>query len=242
MNYTTWVSTITTLLEVQLGSNPASATPTTDQNFNAIIPACIDFVENRLQRELDLLNTIITDSSASTSANSRTFTYPVDLGTFIVVTQLSLIVSGVRQPPMTPVSREFMDFCYPAEAAPSTPSYPIYWCPANGTQALLGPAPDTIYPCEAVGTVRVAQMSSANPTNFLTIELPDLYIAASMVWLSDYQRNYGAASGDPQMALTWEQNYKTLFAGAEVENLRSKFRSVGSSARSPSPLASQPGN
>ena len=241
MNYASWVTTVTTLLEVPLGTSPASATPSTDANFNNMIAPCIDFVENRLQRELDLINTVVTNSSGVTAANTRSFSYPTNLGTFIVVNQLSLFVGSVRQPAMTPVSRDFIDACYPAETAPTIPSYPIYWAPANDTTAILGPSPDAIYTCEVVGTMRMSQMSNSNPSNFLTLQLPDLYIAASMAWLCAYQRDFGTAAADPQMAMSWSQTYDKLFAGADAEELRKKFRSIGQSSRSPSPLANQPG-
>ena len=241
MNYQDWVTRVATLLEVPLGTNTASATPTTDVNFNNVIPACIDYVENRIQRELDLINTLVTDSTSSTTANKRTFTLPTDVGTFVVVQQIAVIVNGVRQAPAVPVSREFLDFAYPSETSLGTPRNPLYWTPYNGTSILIGPSTDQSYPCEILGTIRLNQMSSTNPSNFLTISLPDLYIAASMSWLAAYQRDYGASASDPQLAMSWETQYKTLRDGATVEEVRKKFSSVGRSSRMPSPLANQPG-
>ena len=235
MDYPTWITTVCTLLEVPI-ANAASALPSTDVNFNNAYPACIDFTENRIQRELDLINTLVTDSSASTTANQRKFVLPTDVGTYIVVQQISLIVGGVRQAPALPASREFLDFAYPSDTALGAPSYPSYWAPNDGVSVLIGPSTDQAYPCEVVGTIRLKQMSATNTSNFLSVSLPDLYVAASMSWFCAYQQNWGAQASDPQMAVSWETTYKSLRDGATVEEVRKKFRSVGSSSRIPSPL------
>lgn len=234
MDYSGWIEAVCTLLEVPV-TNASSATPSSDTFFNTIYPSAITYAEERIQRELDLINTLVTDNSGSTTANTRKFTLPADAGTFIVVQQGALIVNGVRQPPMLPVSREFLDFCYPAETAPTTPSYPTYWCPNDGVSILLGPAPDSAYSCEIVGTIRVPPLSASNTSNFLTVELADLYVAASMVFFSAYRMDFGAQSSDPTIATSWETQYTTLRDGATVEEARKKFRSIGNSSRQPYP-------
>ena len=46
-------------------------TPSTDPNFVAIEPSIIDYAEQRIYRELDLLGTNITDSTATLTADTR---------------------------------------------------------------------------------------------------------------------------------------------------------------------------
>lgn len=241
MLYSDWINGVCTLLEVPI-SNAASASPATDSNFNLIYPRAIEYAELRLQRDLDFINTVVTDPTGNLTANGRTFSLPTDQGTWVVVQQVTIFVGGVRQQPMIPVSREMLDWTYPAEAAPTTPSYPTYWCPNNGVSVLVGPGPDQAYQAEVVGTIRIKPLSAANTSNFLSVNLPDMYLSASMVFLSAYQRDFGAQSSDPQMAVSWESTYTKQLAGASVEELRKKFRSIGQSARIPSPIASTPGN
>ena len=53
--------------------------PSTDPNFVAIEPSIIDYAEQRIYRELDLLGTNITDSTATLTASNRNFTLPSGL-------------------------------------------------------------------------------------------------------------------------------------------------------------------
>ena len=251
MQYADWTNAIMTILEVPIApvtssTGPATTQPSTDAQFNLMIPSTIWYVENRLCRDLDFISEFVADSSATTAANSRTFTYPTDLGTFVVVQQLALFVGGVRQPPMTPVSREFLDGCWPTETAPSTPSYPTYWAWYNGTSAIVGPAPDAAYTVEVLGTIRPVELSGAtvsspgNPSNFLSTLVPDLYVAASVSYLATYLRDYGISSDDPHLAPTWETQYQTLLKGAMVEELRKKFAAQGGTSRFPSSIQTPP--
>ena len=54
----------------------------------------------------------------------------------------------------------------------------------------------------------------------------DLLIAASMVWVTGYQRNFGAQGNDPQYASSWEGQYQIAFKSANVEELRKKWTSI----------------
>ena len=58
-----------------------------------------------------------------------------------------------------------------------------------------------------------------------------------MIYISGYQRNFGRANDDPQMAVTYESQYNTLLKGAAVEEARKKFEASGWSSQSPSPVA-----
>lgn len=242
MLYSDWTEAVMALLEIPPTDPPTygSTTPSTETSFNILIPRIIDYTENRLQRDLDFINTIVVDATGSLTANNRAFTLPTDVGTYVVVTEAALVISGVRQAAMLPVSKEFLDAVYPSNTAASTPSHPTIWCPYNGTQILVGPPPDTTYGIEITGTQRCTQLSSTNTSNFLTLNMPDMYIAASIVYIATYQRDYGISSDDPHLAPTWEQKYKDLLASASVEELRKKFQAQGWTARLPSPIATPP--
>jgi len=81
-------------------------------------------------------------------------------------------------------------------------------------------------------------LSATNPTTFISLYLPDVFIMASMIYVSGYQRNFGRQSDDPAMAQSYENQYQTLLKGAAVEEARKKFESTGWTSQSPSPVAS----
>jgi hypothetical protein len=80
-------------------------------------------------------------------------------------------------------------------------------------------------------------LSATNTTTFISLYLPDVFIMASMIYISAYQRNFGRMSDDPQMAQSYEAQYQTLLKGAVVEEARKKFESSGWTSQSPSPVA-----
>lgn len=243
MIYSDYVSAIAALLDVSATvTNAASSAPFSVADYNVLLPRSIDYIENRLRRDLDFLNTVTTDETGALTPNNRLFTYPVsNAAAFIVVEQLYLIVSGVRQAPMYPVSLEFLNAAYPSDTALTpSPSYPQYWAPFNASAAILGPAAGTAYGCGIVGTKAPIQLSSTNTSNWLSLNLPDLYIAGSMVFWGGAQREYGAQADNNQGPISWEGQYQLLLKGATVEERRKAFQSQGWGSRIPSPIATPP--
>lgn len=224
MLYKDWINTVCALLEYQVTS-ATSATPT-GTVFDTVYPAAIDYAENRLQRDLDFLASVVTDATGTMSANARLVTLPTGSGTYIVTSEIRPIVGGVKQQPLEPVTRAFLDFAWPSDVSPGANILPVQWCPYDQSHILVGPAPDQNYAFETVGTQRFAQLSRTNTSNFLTLQVPDLYVAASMIFFTGFQRDFGAQSDDPKMAMSWEEQYKTLLTSAVTEEARKKFEDM----------------
>lgn len=213
----------------------------TDVNFLSILPAAIDTAELRIYRELDLLSTVSSLQGISLMANARSLTVPI--ATYVTLQEVNVITpvgisnpdSGTRNPCL-PVSKEFLDYTWPSV---TNASVPLFFAPLNQNITLFGPWPDQNYSLELVGTVRPASLSLANPTTFISIFLPDLFLAAAVVYVSGYQRNFGRASDDPQMAVSWESYYQTCKAAAITEENRKKFQSGGWTSLSP-PVTATP--
>jgi hypothetical protein len=232
LNYTTYVAQISNLI----------VTSTGDPNFNTMLPGMIDYAEQRIYRELDLQKTRVSDTTVTLSSGFNFVTLPTDQY-IVVMEQMNVLTpvgalssNGVRVP-LTPVTKEYIDFAWPTSTATGVP---IYCAPLNDTTYKLGPAPDQAYPLEVVGTIRPTPLSAANSSTWLTQHLPDLFIAASMVFAAGYMRNYGAQADDPQMPGSWESQYKTLFGSANAEELRKRFQSQGWSPMTPNPVATPP--
>ena len=115
--------------------------PATDPNYQAALPTIIDDGEQRIYRELDLLSTIVRDTSGTLTANSRNFTLPQH----IVVTENFNVFtpSGTttNRKQLVPVARDFLDAIWGNEAAPSTPSVPDYYAMITDQQIIVGPPP-----------------------------------------------------------------------------------------------------
>lgn len=231
LTYDTYISQIANLTEIS--SN--------DANFTTMVPGMIDYAEGRLYREGDFLATYITNSNATTTTNQRTLTYPTSLGTFLVIDQICILSSAgttssnAQRIPLQVASRQFVDIMYPSNL--NSTGTPSYFAPVTATSCILGPVPDNTYGVEITGTIRPTALSSSNTTTFLTNTLPDLFIAASMVFASGYMRNFGSQADNPQMAVSWEDQYNKLFASALTEEVRKKYQSQGWQNQNPSPTA-----
>lgn len=233
LTYDSYVAQISNLLVI--GS--------TDANFQTMLPGMIDYAEQRIYRELDLLYTQFTDATTSVSSGNRNFSLPTSLGTFIVCDNINIITpstataaTGTRVQ-LTPTSREFLDIVYPS--GQSATGVPEFYAMASNTQVILGPSPDAPYVAEVIGVQRPTALSSNNSSTILTQYVPDLMVAASMVFGSGYMRDFGGQGADnPGMGNSWETQYGKLFASAAVEQARAKFQGEGWTSDSPSPIAS----
>lgn len=246
-NYSQYVATLQSLLVAQDTQGQA--------NLNAMLPNIIDYAEQRIYRELDLLTTV-TPLTSTTTANTRSIAVPASV---IVLQSLNVITpantapdsNGATRNPVRRASVECINYAWPGSTVTSgTPSVPEYYALMNtngaftstaSTQtALLAPAPDSTYVVEFIAIIRPAALSATNVYTFLTVVLPDLFLAASMVFAAGYQRDYGQQSDDPQLAQSWENQYQLLKASANIEELRKKAQSAEWESFTPTPIADQP--
>jgi len=86
----------------------------------------------------------------------------------------------------------------------------------------------------------IGYAANGNNSNFISTYLPDMFIAASMIYIGGYQRNFSTTGADPQMPVNYEQQYQALLKGAMVEEYRKKFQSSAWGSQSPSPIATPP--
>jgi len=215
--------------------------------FVAVLPQMITYAENRIYRDLDFLFTSVANTSYSINQSSRTISVPSSNfdgagGTLVVSEQINLITpSGVTNPDLgtrvalLPTTKEFLDAVYGASASTGRPKY---FCPFDDYTFLVGPYSDATYRVEIVGTVRPASMSASNQTTFISLNLPDLFIMASMVYVSAYQRNFSSSlANDPQMPVNYEMQYAALLKSAMEEEARKKYEAAGWSSQEPSQFA-----
>ena len=232
LTYSSYVTDLANLLVV----------PATDPFYLTVLPNIIDDSEQRIYRELDLLSTIVRDSTGTLTANSRNFTFPQHFVVSESINVFTPVTVNTYRNQLVPVSREFLDAVYPDEAAGSCcgPAVPQYYAMITDQTIIVGPSPDAAYTLEVVGTVRPAPLSATNTTTYLTLYLPDLFMTASLVFAAGYLQNYGAMVDNPQQAMSWETHYKALFESANIEENRKKYASAAWTPKQPAPLATPP--
>ena len=211
----------------------------TDPAYLTILPQMITYAENRMYRDLDFLFTSIATTAYGLTAGNRQIAVPT--GTFVVPEQINVLVGSsnpdlATRTPLLPTTKEFLDAVY-GSGAVANRGLPQYFCPFDDYTFLVGPYPDQNYACELIGTYRPDSLSATNTTTFISLYLPDLFIMASMIYISAYQRNFGRANDDPQMAVTYESQYQTLLRSAMMEENRKKFEAAAWSSQSPSTAA-----
>ena len=238
LTYTTYVSALSTL----------TAIDSSNAQFTAILPSTIDYAEQRIYRELDMLVENVADSSGQTTALNRNFTIPTASGTFQVITAVNVITpastapdSGTRNP-LIPVSREVLDATWPSTTNAGVPEEFCYFSQTaaiGGSQPglLFGPWPDTTYRVEVIGKIIPAALSSTNPTTFLSLYLPDLLLMASQIYMANYMKDFGAVSDDPKSAVTYEAQYQALKASAIEWEARKRFAGGSWTSKTLEPMA-----
>ena len=226
-NYTQFVTQLANL----------AGTQATNPFFIIELPNAIDYAEQRLFRDLDLIATIVVDSSQVCVPASRNIPVPA---AFIVLTGISVItpagapaVTGTRNPLM-PCSKEVLDLIYPNSQFLGIPKFFHYqtqgWFTTLGN-IVVGPWPDLPYVVIYTGTVRPVPLSATNLNSFLATYLPDLFLIAAMIHMSAYQKNWAATGNDPAASVTWETQYGTLLNSTNTEQMRLRY--AGSTAEIP---------
>lgn len=206
-------------------------------SFTGILPQIIDYAEGRIYRETDLINTRVADSSSTISSNTRTFTLPVPAtGRFSVVEAVNIVESSSRTP-LRPVSREFLDLAWPTATASASTTRPVYYAPFTDQVIVVGPPSGATITLEIVGTIRPTALSASNTSTYLSTYLPELFLAASMVFASGWQKNFGAQSDDPRQAVSWEQDYQRLLAAVNMEDARRKYAGASWTSKRVEPTA-----
>ena len=232
LNYSSYVQQIATMAVVS----------TTDPNFTIILPSMIDYAELRIQRDLDFLSTQISNTSYSFTSGNNVLTIPTSA--YVTLQTIEVILGSGVSTALLPVAKEYIQNVW---GGGSTQGVPTIFAVYGGDSAttgltsqniLVGPTPDSGYQVRLTGTMRSQPLSATNTTTFISTYLPDLFIMASMIYISAYQRNFGRINDDPAMAQTYESQYQALKASALIEENRKKFEAAAWTSYSPAPAAS----
>jgi hypothetical protein len=189
-----------------------------DASFTAATPTMVNNAELRIYRELDFAATSGQNSSLQTVAFQNTVDLSAMTGQTIstapVADQYPVVVESIaarvgnRWIPFQLVSLDWLDMTWPDLTLSAPPAAGLaYYSILDDRTAQLAPVPDLVYPLRVNGTWRPAPMSADNPQTWLGDHLPDLLFFAVMVEAMGYQRDFGAATENPQAAISWEARY-----------------------------------
>jgi hypothetical protein len=216
--YSTFITALASLLAVDA----------TDDDLIAQQDTIIQAAELRCYRDLDLVSTSVVPTGVMT-ANSRYFTLPTGSGHLIVVDAINVIDAAGTRHPVKPASRDVIDTFWPSDTARAATSIPTLFSRVDDTRVLVGEAPGTAWTAEVVGTIRPDPLSLTNTTTFLSLYVPDLFIAAAMAFATgSLTHNFGAQADDPKQAASWEGQYQALLASCKSEELRKNYISANS--------------
>lgn len=217
-------------------------------SFNELIPQMLNYAELRIQRDLDLQNLEVVRSSYSLPVGEHILNIPSN--DFVTV-ETVVLFNGTNSCPVLPASKDYINNVYTDSSFTGVPSV---FCMYGGDPTtsgsthiniLFGPRADTTYTVQLTGLARALTLYAyANSTQadtqytLISSQLPDLMIMASMIYISAFQRNFGKANDDPQMAITYESQYQALLKSASDEEYRKKFEASAWTSYSNSPAAS----
>jgi hypothetical protein len=231
MNYDEIVLQLMTKAGVPLNSE--------DTNFFRILPGAFAYADGRIYRELDFLAVDVTQQ-VTLIAQERDVALPENTLSVLqvgVCTPPGAITRNSRRHFPERISAEALDMFWPqANFRPGIPKkfavigvravavtpfaqppVPVFQPERFTYVARFMPAPDRAYTAEVYGSVEPLVLSQSNPETFLTIHYPELFMAAAMIWIIGYQRDFGAQSDDPQRAVSWESQYRTLRDSLRLE-------------------------
>ena len=222
MNYTDLVTFLGETFQIPYADDQFQ-----EDSANATLPLVIDIAEQRIYAVMNFLATRQTNSNYSTggtgytlTAGSRNFTLPT---TCIIIEGISAITPTTANPEtgkrnyIDRATLDFIDFMFPSA---STTGLPTYWGPKTDQIIVFGATPDQAYPIEVTGMFRPAAISAVNPTTYISLNYPQLLMTAAAISWAGYQRDYGAQSDDPKLALSWKTEFQELLDAAVSEEKR----------------------
>lgn len=247
LTYNGLLTQVCLLAPYQYDATQAVVVPLNQPEFTALIPMMLNYAEQRIQRDMDLLNVqVMRGPYTLTQGNNQLAVPPSD----ILVIQDVIVNIGGTPTPLDPVSKAYMLNAWPATSTPGPPKVfalqggDTATLGSTSTIVLLGPPPDAPYQANVIGESRLPTLASfANPTDagtkstWISTWLPDLLVMACMIYVSAYQRDFGRQSDDPQMAQSYEGQYQALLAGANKQEFQRRFEADAWTSAAKSPVA-----
>lgn len=205
-----------------------------DDQWTSNIPRMIESATLRIFRDIQPLSGRAL-ANVSVSSGSPTVTTPSGCW---IVRSVYFQPSGGTKRRLDQRSPDFLEQ-YASDA--SVTGTPKYWTTFQDNNTLkIAPPPS------AAGTATVEYeayptfLSPSLQTNYISDYYPDLLLYACMVFAAGYQRDYGQASDDPKLAMSWEARYQGELLKALISERQRKSDGVFDNSPSPPPTSGLP--
>lgn len=213
--------------------------PTADADYPTLLPLVIEQAELRCYRELDFMATRKRSTGLALTVSVQTLALPADL---VVLREFDIFTPAGTNTTRVPLTRRAEAFLRDYWPTPATTGTPNYYTLLDQAMALVAPTPSGAFNVELAYTFRPAALSASNPATWLASNCPDLFLYAALVAYTGFQKDYGAQSDDPRMALSWESQYQAAKVSTIAEEARRKVEGVvdASPISASQPPAQQP--
>ena len=165
LTYNGYVNQIATLAVVNTTTS-GGVVSGVDPAFNTLIPQMLNYAELRIQRDVDLLPLLTSNSSYSLVTGSNLL--QVSVNDFVTIQTIS-VVNGTATIPLLPTTKEFLQNVYNDSSA-TYQGQPLYFAMYGGDAAtggnttqniIVGPYPNQSYPVLLTGTIRMPRWHGA---------------------------------------------------------------------------------
>jgi hypothetical protein len=192
MNYSELVTNIRNYTEVD--SNVFS---------DSVINTFITMAENRILRDIDL-DIFKLEVSANMTSGNEFLTAPTDILTHRYI----MITVDTQQVFLDFRDTSFMKEYWSNDALTGVPKYYSVW---NQSTFYIAPTPNANFPVELGYIRRPLQISSANPTTWVSINAPEALLYACLI------QAYSYTKGPADMIAYFTNSYKEAIQGLGIE-------------------------
>jgi hypothetical protein len=170
---------------------------------NAVINTFITMAENRILRDIDL-DVYKKESIGSMTSGNRFLTSPTD----ILTHRYMFITVGTDKVYLDFRDTSFMREYWPNPALTGVPKYYAVW---DQDTFNIAPTPNSNYVVEIGYIYRPAQLSSANPTTWISTNAPEALLYACLI------QAYSYTKGPAEMLGYFDNSYKQAIQGLGIE-------------------------
>lgn len=170
---------------------------------NAVINTFITMAENQILREIDL-DVFKLEVSANMTQGNKFLTAPSD----ILTHRYMMITVAGEQIFLDFRDTSFMKEYWPDGTATGIPKYYSVW---DQNTFYVAPTPASAYAVELGYIYRPAQLSSTNPTTWISNNAPEALLYACLI------QAYSYTKGPLEMLQYFRQSYKEAIQGLGIE-------------------------
>jgi hypothetical protein len=170
---------------------------------NAVVNTFITFAENRILRDIDL-DVFKVEVTGNLTSGNKFLSTPSD----ILTHRYLMVTNGSDQVFLDYRDTSFMKEYWPNGASTGTPKYYSTW---DQNTFYVAPTPNAGFTVELGYISRPAQLSSTNPTTWISTNAPEALFYACLV------QAYSYTKGPREMLEFFEKSYTQALQGLGLE-------------------------